>query len=80
MTTEIIRDVLAWCSLINFGFLLVWILCLIFAHDWLFRFHGQWFKLSVEKFDAIHYAGIACLKIGILFFNIAPYLAFRILE
>ncbi len=79
MTTEIIRDVLAWCSLINVGFLLVWILGLIFAHDWLFRFHGQWFKLSVEKFDAIHYAGIAYYKISILFFNIVPYLAFRIL-
>ena len=79
MTTEIIRDVLAWCSLINIGFLLAWILCLIFAHDWLFMFHGQWFKLSVEKFDAIHYAGIAFYKISILFFNIVPYLAFRIL-
>ncbi|MBT5469086.1 MAG: hypothetical protein HOK41_00645 [Nitrospina sp.] len=80
MTTEIIRDVLAWCSLFNVGLLLIWVLWFIFAHDWLYRFHGQWFKLSVEKFDAIHYAGIACLKIGILFFNIAPYLAFRILE
>ena len=79
MTTEIIRDVLAWCSLMNVGFLLVWILCLIFAHDWLFRFHGQWFKLSVEKFDVIHYAGIAFYKISILFFNIVPYLALRIL-
>ncbi len=80
MTTEIIRDVLAWCSLINVGLLLVWILWLIFAHDWLYRFHGQWFKLSVEKFDAIHYTGIAFYKIGIIFFNIVPYLAFRILE
>jgi len=75
-----IRDVLAWCSLINVGFLLFWILLLIFVHDWLFRFHGQWFKLSVEKFDAIHYAGIAYYKISILFFNIVPYLAFRILQ
>ena len=74
-----IRDVLAWCSLINVGFLLFWILLLIFVHDWLFRFHGQWFKLSVEKFDAIHYAGIAYYKISILFFNIVPYLSFRIL-
>jgi hypothetical protein len=80
MTAEMIRDVLAWCSLINVGFLLFWILLLIFVHDWLFRFHGQWFKLSVEKFDAIHYAGIAYYKISILFFNIVPYLAFRILQ
>lgn len=80
MTTEIIRDFLGWCSAINIGLLLVWILWLIFAHDWLYKFHGQWLKLSVEKFDAIHYAGIAYFKISILLFNIVPYLAFRILE
>ncbi|MBC8283005.1 MAG: hypothetical protein H8E32_04270 [Nitrospinae bacterium] len=80
MTTEIFRDVLAWCSLFNVGLLLIWILWIIFAHDWLYKFHGQWFKLSVEKFDAIHYTGIAFYKVSILFFNIVPYLALRIIE
>jgi hypothetical protein len=39
---------------------------------------GKWFKLTVERFDAIHYAGMAFFKIGIFLLNIVPYLALRI--
>ena len=78
MTVEIIRDVLAWCSVINVGLLLFWWLWLMLAHDLVYQFHGKWFKLSVEKFDAIHYALMGFFKIGIILFNIVPYLALRI--
>ena len=78
MTLEAIRDVLAWCSVINIGLLLFWWLWFMLAHDFMYRFHGRWFKLSVEKFDAINYALIGLFKIGILLFNIVPYFALRI--
>lgn len=78
MTVETIRDVLAWCSVINFALLLLWFVGFLLARDWLYRVHGKWFTLSVEKFDAIHYAGMAFFKICILLFNLVPYLAFRI--
>ena len=78
MTLEIIRDTLAWCTVINWIFLLWWLLFFIFAHDWMHRFHGKWFNLSVDKFDAIHYSGMALFKLGIILFNLVPYLALRI--
>ena len=78
MTVEMIRDVLAWCTVINIGLLLWWLSFFTLAHDWLYRFHGKWFKLSVERFDAIHYAGMAFFKICIFLFNLVPYLALRI--
>jgi hypothetical protein len=78
MTVEIIRDVLAWCSVINMGLLLFWVLWLKLAHDFVYRIHGKWFKLPVERFDAIHYAGMLFFKICIFLFNIVPYLALRI--
>ena len=78
MTLEIIRDALAWCTVINWAILLWWFLVFSMAHDWMYRFHGKWFKISVEKFDAIHYAGMALFKTGIFLFNLAPYLALRI--
>ncbi len=80
MTVEIIRDVLAWCSVINVGLLLFWWLWFILGHDFIYRFHGKWFKLSTEKFDAIHYTLMGFFKIGIILFNIVPYLALRIVE
>jgi hypothetical protein len=78
MTVEIIRDVLAWCAVINYALLLLWFLVFSLAHDWLHRVHGKWFTVSVENFDAIHYAGMAFFKLCIFLFSLTPYLALRI--
>jgi hypothetical protein len=78
MTIDMIREALLWCFIINMGLLLWWFMFFAFAHDWVYRMHGRWFKLSVEKFDAIHYAGIAFFKICIFVFNIVPYFALLI--
>ena len=78
MTVEIVRDVLAWCSVINVGILLFWWLWFTLAHDFMYRFHGKWFKLSVDRFDEIHYMLIGVFKLGIILFNIVPYFALRI--
>ncbi|NQV01647.1 MAG: hypothetical protein HQ542_03305 [Bacteroidia bacterium] len=79
MTIDTVRDALLWCFVINMGLLLWWFLFFTLAHDWIYRFHGKWFKLPVEKFDAIHYAGMAFFKICILVFNLVPYIALRII-
>ncbi len=78
MTIEVIRAALGWCSIINMGLLIWWFLVITLAHDWVYKFHSKWFKLSVEKFDEIHYAGIAFFKIAVFLFNIVPYFALRI--
>ena len=79
MELEMIRAFFAWCSVINMGLLLWWALFLLFAHDWTYRFHSKWFKISVEQFDTIHYAGIAIFKLGVFMFNLVPYFALRII-
>lgn len=78
MSVETLRDAFLWCAVINYGVLLVWFLFFILAHDWMHRLHGRWFRLSVEQFDAIHYAGMAIFKLGIILFNLVPYIALRI--
>jgi hypothetical protein len=78
MTIELVRAVLGWCIVINMGILLWWFLWFILAHDFIYRFHGKWFKLSEQQFDGIHYAGMAIYKIAIWLFAITPYLALHI--
>ncbi len=78
MTVEMVRNALLWCIVFNMGLLLVWFAFLALAHDWVYRVHSKWFKLSVERFDAIHYAGIALFKTFIFVFNVVPYLALLI--
>ena len=79
MALEELRSMLAWCTVINFGLLIWWFLFITLAHDWTYSMHSKWYKISVEKFDAIHYAGIGIFKLFILAFNLVPYLALRII-
>ena len=58
MATNTIKNVLLWCVGLNYLLLFIWSGVFVFAHDWMFRMHSRWFKLSVETFDAIHYAGV----------------------
>lgn len=80
MTVELARESLGWCAVINIGLLIWWFLFFWLGHDWMYRFHGKLFKVSVETFDAIHYAGMAAFKIGIFLLNLVPYLALTIVQ
>lgn len=75
MKIETIRSMLLWCAVINYGILLVWFLAFTAAHDFIYRLHEKWFRLSVERFDALHYLGMSIYKIGVLLLNIVPLIA-----
>ena len=78
MTLEVVRSALAWCIVINVGLLVWWFFFLTVCHDWTYRMHTRWFNITVDTFDAIHYAGISFFKILIFLLNLVPYLALRI--
>ena len=78
MTIEMTRKALLWCAVINYGILLVWFLFFALAHDRMYLLHSRWFRLSVEQFDMLHYAGMSIYKIGILLLNVVPYIALDI--
>ena len=69
------KTFLLWCLILNYGILILWFLVFRFTHEWLFQLHSRWFHFSEERFDAAHYMGMAVYKVGILLFNLAPYLA-----
>lgn len=79
MSVEFMRNVLLLSLVINYGILLVWFVVFVFGHERLRHLHGKWFRLSSEQFDALHYGGMAVYKIGVLLFNLTPFLALTIL-
>ena len=79
MSTTLILDILLVCCLFNYGILLLWFLFFIFSHDFIYRFHSRWFRLSVEDFDKIHYQCMAIFKLLIFVFNLAPLIAISLL-
>lgn len=80
MSIELLTQFLGWCTVLNIALLLWWAFFMVFAHDWVYKMHTNWFYLNTERFDAIHYSGIAFYKLSIILFNVAPYLALRIIS
>ena len=80
MTIDAVRQAFGWCFVINMGILLWWFLFFTLAHDWIYRMHRKWFRIQIDRFDAIHYSGIAFFKILIFAFNLAPYIALSIVK
>ncbi len=80
MEIDTIRQVFLWCFVINMGILLWWFGFLVFAHDWVYKMHSKWYKISMEKFDEIHYAGMALFKVAIFAFYLVPYIALTIVK
>ena len=79
MQVELLRDVLAWCALINYVVIIIWWLIFSLAHDWIFGLHSRWFRIARERYDAIHMVSLAFYKICIFVFNLVPYLVLRAL-
>ena len=75
MTMNEIKNVLIWCVGLNYAVLFIWFGAFALAHDWMYGMHTRWFKLSVETFDEIHYAGLSVYKIGIILLNLVPLIA-----
>jgi hypothetical protein len=77
MNLHVLRAMLAWCTVINLAILLIWGILLRWAHDWVYGIHAKWFRMPVERFDTFHYGAMGAYKLGILLFNLVPYLVLR---
>lgn len=79
MTPADLKSFLLYCTLINYAVLLIWFAAFSLAHAPLHRLHSRWFGISVERFDALHYGGMAVYKIGVLLLNLVPLIALCLL-
>jgi hypothetical protein len=75
MNPETIKELLLYSLAFNYAILLIWFGVFSLGHNWMYRLHSRWFKLSAETFDALHYTGMAVYKIAIIVLNIAPLVA-----
>ncbi len=80
MNIEMARSFLLWCTVINYGILLLWALLFLAAHDWMLRFWGRWVRVSADQFDVLNLAGISLYKIGIFLFNLVPCISLYIIR
>ena len=79
MTKEDFRGILGWCTVINFGFMMLWSLAFVVAHDFVYQVHSTMFSLSSERFDELHYQLLGFFKLSVILLNLVPYIALRII-
>ncbi len=79
MNIEMARGFFLWCTVINYGVLLLWAVVFLVAHETLRWWYGKWARLSADQFDIFNLAGIALYKLGILLFNLVPCVALYII-
>lgn len=75
MSLDTARSFFLWCSVINYGILLLWFGFATIGRGWLYRLWTRWFSLPREQFDALNFAGMTLYKIGVILFNIVPCIA-----
>lgn len=75
MTPELLHSLLLGSTLLNYAMLLAWFAIFAFARDRMHAIHSRWFRLPPGAFDTIHYAGMGLYKLGIMLFNLGPWLA-----
>ena len=72
---EVTREVLGWCTVLNLGFLVFATAALVLFRGPVEAIHGRLFGLSHEELGQAYFRYLANYKVGILLFNLAPYLA-----
>ena len=80
MNLEMAQKFFMWSSIINYSLLILWVGLFVFAHDSYKSFNEGALGRKTEHFDAFHYAGIGLYKMGIILFNIVPWLALVIIR
>ena len=80
MTRQDLQAVLGWCTVINFGFMMLWFLAFLVAHDFVYQVHSSMFPgLTPESFDVLHYQLLGFYKLSVMLLNLVPYIALRII-
>jgi hypothetical protein len=78
MNQETARNFFMWCTVIDYGLLVLWCLVYKFGRGWHYRLTTLWFPVTQEEYDNLNLRGVAVFKIAILLLNLVPYIALRI--
>ena len=76
---ETLSVFLGWCTVINFGLLLLASIFLTAARGWVLQTHARMFGLSEENLLRAYVQYLAIYKIAIFVLNLVPYIALKIM-
>ena len=78
MDIQTLTSFFMWCTIINGGLLLLWIMVYLVAPDLVYRTQSRWFSTPRETFNVVFYSFLGLFKVFFLMFNVVPYVALLI--
>ncbi len=79
MDLQMLTAFFMWCTIINFGILMLSSVVLMFASDFVYGVHSKWFQISRESYNVVMYSYLGLFKVGLIVFSLVPYLALLII-
>lgn len=80
MKLEQLQSLFMWMTLINIGIMILSVVLINCLRSFIHQFHGKLFKLSKEQLNIILYSYLGIYKIGIILFNLVPYIALQLVK
>lgn len=77
-TLDAFTAVLGWCTVINFGVLILAAIALVPMRGLIISIHSRMFNLSEEHLSAAYLQYMAQYKLAIFILNLVPYIALKI--
>lgn len=79
MDLQLLTEFFLWCTIINGGLLVFWVLWQMLTPGLLFKTQSLIIKMEREKFNYIFYLFLGIYKIFFVVFNLVPLIALLIL-
>ena len=79
MNLQLLKDFFLWCTLFNFAFFFLSFILIKTMKNFITRIHGKLYDIPEEKIRIIIYKSMLYYKTAIVFFNLVPYLALKII-
>ena len=74
-----LTEFMGWCAIVNIGFITVIALFLLICKNFVMHSHQLMFKISDESLEKIYFKFLAHYKLVVIVFNIAPYMALKLM-
>jgi hypothetical protein len=79
MNIENVTQFFMWCTIINLGIYIFWVLFVLLAPDFVYRLQTKWIPISRDTFNVLMYSFMGAFKVVIIVFCCVPYLSLVII-
>ena len=79
MNIDTLTAFFMWCTIINLGIYVVWVLFILLAPDFIYRVQTKWIPISRDTFTVVMYSFMGAFKIVIIVFCFVPYISLLII-